>query len=340
MASGKSEEYTKAGVDIDAASKWVSRIKRLAAKTGNEAVLSGVGGFSGLYGMGKFGFKGLVLASGADGVGTKVIISQMIGKHDTVGIDLVAMNADDIVTSGASPLFFLDYIAGGNLNPDLVEKIVSGVVEGCTRAGCALLGGETAQMPDLYGPGEYDLAGFCVGALDKSQIVDGKDIRQGDILVGFASSGLHSNGYTLARHVFLEKAGWSIDRYVEDFGRTLGEELLEPTRIYAPIILKIRDSAALKGAAHITGGGLVENIPRILPEGLAMRLSFDWEVPNVFSILQSLGQISDDEMYRVFNMGIGMMAIVAPGDVDRVIHISSDAGIPSFVAGEIVDSCE
>ncbi len=340
MASGKSEEYSKAGVDIDAASEWVSRIKRLASKTGNDAVLSGVGGFSGLYGMEKFGFKNLVLASGADGVGTKVIIAQMMGKHDTVGIDLVAMNADDIVTSGAAPLFFLDYIAGGNLHPNLVEEIVSGVVEGCIRAGCALLGGETAQMPDLYGPGEYDLAGFCVGALDKSQIVDGKDIRQGDILVGLASSGLHSNGYTLARHVFLEKAGWSIDRHVEDFGRTLGEELLEPTRIYAPLMLKIRDSVPLKGAAHITGGGLAENIPRILPKGLTMRLSCDWEVPNVFSILQSLGQISDDEMYRVFNMGIGMMAIVAPGDVDKVIQASHDAGIPSFVAGEIVDNCE
>ncbi|MGI6628809.1 MAG: phosphoribosylformylglycinamidine cyclo-ligase [Bacillota bacterium] len=340
MSSGKSEEYSKAGVDIDAAAAWVMRIKDLAAKTGNNAVLSGVGGFSGLYSMERFGFENLVLSAGADGVGTKVIIAQMMGKHDTVGIDLVAMNVDDIVASGAAPLFFLDYIAGGNLNPKLVEEIVKGVVEGCIRAGCVLLGGETAQMPDLYGPGEYDLAGFSVGALTKDQIVDGKGIRQGDILVGFASSGLHSNGYTLARHVFLEMARWSVERYVEDFGRTLGEELLEPTRIYAPLVLKIRDSVTLKGAAHITGGGLAENIPRILPKGLTMRLRYDWEVPAVFSILQKLGQVSDDEMYRVFNMGIGMTVIVAPGDVDEVVKIGHEAGIPSFVVGEIVAKCK
>ncbi len=335
MTLDRSMEYSKAGVNIDAAASWVSRIKQLAAQTRSDAVLSGVGGFSGLYSMDHLGFENLVLASGSDGVGTKVIIAQMMDKHDTVGIDLVAMNVDDVVTSGATPLFFLDYIAGGNLTPDLVEQIIQGVVAGCQAAGCTLLGGETAQMPDLYGPGEYDLAGFCVGAATKSHIIDGKSIRQGDIVVGLASSGLHSNGYTLVRKVFRE-AGWGLSRYVGQLGRTLGEELLEPTRIYAPLLLKIRDNVCIKGAAHITGGGIVENVPRILPPELKVKFNLGWEVPPVFQVIQELGNICDKEMYRVFNMGIGMTAIVAPGDVDKVMALSREAGIGSFVVGEIV----
>ncbi len=339
MNSDRSKQYSKAGVNIDAAAAWVSRIKELAAQTKSDAVVSGVGGFSGLYSMEHLGFGNLVLASGSDGVGTKVLIAQKMDKHDTVGIDLVAMNVDDVVTSGATPLFFLDYIAGGTLSPDLVEQLIKGVVAGCKAAGCTLLGGETAQMPDLYGPGEYDLAGFCVGAAIKSQIIDGRDIEEGDIVVGLASSGLHSNGYTLVREVFRESR-WELNRYVDEFGRTLGEELLEPTRIYAPLVLNIREQVCLKGAAHITGGGIVENIPRILPEGLGVKFDLNWEVPVVFRVVQKLGKISDDEMYRVFNMGIGMAVIVSPGDVDKARELSRDAGIASFVVGEVIGKPE
>ncbi len=335
MTSDKSMEYTKSGVNIDAAASWVSKIKQLAEQTRDAGVLSGVGGFSGLYSLEHLGFENLVLASGADGVGTKVIIAQIMDKHDTVGIDLVAMNVDDVVTSGATPLFFLDYIAGGGLTPHLVEQIVKGVAAGCRAAGCVLLGGETAQMPDLYAPGEYDLAGFCVGIADKSQLIDGKAIKQGDVVIGLASSGLHSNGYTLARKVFRE-AGWGLNRHVDQFGRTLGEELLEPTRIYAPLLLKIRDSVCLKGAAHITGGGMVENLPRILPPGLRVEFDFVWEVPPVFQVIQELGKISDTEMYRVFNMGVGMAVVVAQYDADKVIALCDETGIPSFVVGEVV----
>ncbi|HON86986.1 MAG TPA: phosphoribosylformylglycinamidine cyclo-ligase [Bacillota bacterium] len=335
MTLGRSDEYKKAGVNIDAASEWVLRIKELAARSHSDAVLSGIGGFSGLYSMKEFGAENLVLAAGSDGVGTKVIVAQMMGKNDTVGIDLVAMNVDDVVTSGAKPLFFLDYISGASLSPKVVEDIVSGVVEGCVRAGCALLGGETAQMPDLYSPGEYDLAGFCVGAVMRSEIIDGKSIRKGDVLLGLGSTGLHSNGYTLARRVFLETAGWHIDRYVEEFGRTLGEELLEPTRIYAPFILKLKEAVPLKGIVHVTGGGLIENVPRIMPEGLKMRLSKDWEIPRVFELLQELGGIPSDEMYRVFNMGVGMVVVVQATDADRVISISKESQIPCFVVGDI-----
>jgi phosphoribosylformylglycinamidine cyclo-ligase len=335
MTSDRSVEYTKAGVDIDAAVSWVSKIKQMAEQTRDAGVLSGVGGFSGLYSLEHLGYENLVLASGADGVGTKVIIAQMMDKHDTVGIDLVAMNVDDVVTSGATPLLFLDYIAGGRLTPDLVEQIVEGVVAGCQAAGCVLLGGETAQMPDLYGPGEYDLAGFCVGIADQSKLIDGKTIRHGDVVIGLASSGLHSNGYTLARKVFRE-AGWDLSRHVAEFGRSLGEELLEPTRIYAPLLLKIRDSVCLKGAAHITGGGIVENVPRIMAPGLKVEFDFSWEVPPVFQLIQELGKISDMEMYRVFNMGIGMAVVVGKDDVDKVIGLCRETGIASFVAGEVV----
>lgn len=333
--SVRSIEYAKAGVDIDAAASWVSKIKLMAAQTGDAGVLSGVGGFSGLYSMEHLGYGNLVLASGADGVGTKVIIAQKMDKHDTVGIDLVAMNVDDVVTSGARPLFFLDYIAGGKLTPGLVEQLVKGVVAGCQAVGCVLLGGETAQMPDLYGPGEYDLAGFCVGVADKSELIDGSMIKAGDVVVGLTSSGLHSNGYTLARKVFKE-ARWDLGRHVDEFGRTLGEELLEPTRTYAPLLLKIRDTLCLKGAAHITGGGLIENVPRVLPQGLKVAFDFSWEVPPVFRVIQELGRIAESEMYRVFNMGVGMAVVVEADDVHKVMELCSEAGIGSFVVGEVV----
>ncbi len=336
MKPNGSAEYSKAGVNIDTAALWVSKIKKLAAQTKNDAVVSGIGGFSGLYSMFHLGFSDLVLASSSDGVGTKVLIAQKMGKHDTIGIDLVAMNVNDIITSGAAPLFFLDYIAGANLSVELIEQIVQGVVIGCKAADCTLLGGETAQMPDLYGPGEYDLAGFCVGALHKNRIIDGKDINKGDVIIGFASSGLHSNGYTLVRKVIAE-LGWELQRHVDSLGRTLGEELLEPTRIYVSLMIHLMDNICVKGAAHITGGGIIENLPRILPKNLKANISFAWDIPPIFQVIEELGKISKQEMYRVFNMGIGMIVIIHPNDVDEVIRIGSELGVSSVVVGEIVE---
>ncbi len=336
MKPNGSAEYSKAGVNIDTAALWVSKIKKLAAQTKNDAVVSGIGGFSGLYSMFHLGFSDLVLASSSDGVGTKVLIAQKMGKHDTIGIDLVAMNVNDIITSGAAPLFFLDYIAGANLSVELIEQIVQGVVIGCKAADCTLLGGETAQMPDLYGPGEYDLAGFCVGALHKNRIIDGKDINKGDVIIGFASSGLHSNGYTLVRKVIAE-LGWELQRHVDSLGRTLGEELLEPTRIYVSLMIHLMDKICVKGAAHITGGGIIENLPRILPKNLKANISFAWDIPPIFQVIEELGKISKQEMYRVFNMGIGMIVIIHPNDVDEVIRIGSELGVSSVVVGEIVE---
>ena len=335
MKSDKSILYTKAGVDIDGAALWVSRIKQIAEETRNDAVLSGVGGFSGLYSMAHLGFDELVLASGTDGVGTKVIVAQMMDKHDTLGIDLVAMSVNDVAASGAVPLFFLDYIAGGALTPELVEQIVLGVAKGCRMAGCVLLGGETAQMSDLYEPGQYDLAGFCVGAVMRTAVVDRASIKPGDVVVGFASSGLHSNGYTLARKVFKD-AGWGLDRFVDEFGRTLGEEMMEPTFIYSPVLAKIRGGVNVKGVAHITGGGMVENLPRILPKHLKAKIDGAWEIPPVFRVIQRLGRVSEEEMFRVFNMGVGMTVIVHPAEANKVIALGREEGIPSFVVGEIV----
>ncbi len=329
-------EYKKAGVDIDGALDSVEKVKRIAASTYGPGVLSGVGGFSGLFHPGVFSFEDMVLAAGADGVGTKVKISQAMGKHDTVGIDLVAMNVDDVVTSGARPLFFLDYIAVGKLDKGVIEDLVSGVAEGCKMAGCALLGGETAQMSDIYAEGEYDLAGFCVGAVEKTGIIDGSRINAGDILVGLASSGLHSNGYSLARKVLLADAGFGLDQYMPDLGRTLGEELLEPTRIYAKSMVELIDLVDVKGIAHVTGGGLLGNLSRILPRGLKAVLSLDWPVPPVFEIIRKAGRISRQEMLRVFNMGIGMAFVLDPDLVGRAIEVLMNMGIDPYIAGEVV----
>ncbi|MGI6643121.1 MAG: phosphoribosylformylglycinamidine cyclo-ligase [Bacillota bacterium] len=328
-------QYREAGVDIDAASSSVERIKKLIGSTHGPGVLSTIGGFSGLYHAGALEFKDLVLASGADGVGTKVKISQAMGKHDTVGIDLVAMNCDDVVTSGARPLFFLDYIAVSKLEPEVITDLVKGIVEGCNQAGCVLLGGETAQMPDVYRPGEYDLAGFCVGGVERSEIIDGSRISAGDVLIGFRSSGLHSNGYTLARRILLDEAKLRLDQVIPEFGRTLGEELLEPTRIYAKSLISLKDQVDVKGIAHITGGGILGNVPRILPRGLAMSLTYEWGIPPVFRLIQDLGNVSSQEMYRVFNMGVGMVVVVSPIEADRAIAVLAELGIDAFAIGEI-----
>ncbi len=284
--------YRKAGVDIKGASDSVKTITGLAKSTYNDSVLSEIGGFSGLFHAGGLAFKDLVLASGADGVGTKVLVSQAMDKHDTVGIDLVAMNVDDVVTCGARPLFFLDYLAVGRLNPGVVRDLIAGVTAGCKQAGCVLLGGETAQMPDIYGPDEYDLAGFCVGGVERGQIIDGSKIVPGDVLIGLESSGLHSNGYSLARKVLLEDGKMDLGRQIPEFGRTLGEELLEPTRIYASAIVELIKEVPVKGLTHVTGGGILGNVPRVFPRGVKMSLSWDWPVPPVFHMIQRLGGVS------------------------------------------------
>ena len=330
--------YKQAGVDIDGAESAVRRIADIARSTYNSSVLTGVGGFSGLFSLEGLGGGNVVLAAGADGVGTKVKIAQAIGKHDTVGIDLVAMNADDVVTSGARPLFFLDYIAIGKLRPGVVEDLIKGVAEGCRQAGCVLLGGETAQMPGMYEEDEYDLAGFCVGAVDKGRIIDGSRISPGDVLIGLESSGLHSNGFTLARKVLLQDAGMSLSRRVPELGCTLGEELLEPTRIYSRAILRLRESVDILGLAHITGGGIPGNVPRIFRPGLSMEVTWKWPVPPIFDLIRHLGGIPEDEMRRVFNMGIGMVAIVREEDADKTSRLLKDMGVGSHFVGVVVGS--
>jgi len=319
----------KPGVDV-------GRIADLAKESYGPQVLSGVGGFAGLFQASAMGFRDLVLAAGADGVGTKVLIAQALGKHDTVGIDLVAMNADDVVTCGAAPLFFLDYVAVGRVGPGVVEDIVKGVVTGCNLAGCALLGGETATMPAMYEDGEYDLAGFCVGGVERDSIIDGSSIAEGDVVLGLPSSGIHSNGYTTARRVLLDEAGMRLTDHVAELGRTLGEEMLEPTRIYSKALVSVMKKVRIKGMTHITEGGIPGNTPRTLPQGLRLEVTGKWPVPPIFDLIQRTGKVSDQEMSRVFNMGIGMTLVVAPGDVQKAMVALSEENIAAHLVGEVV----
>lgn len=342
----KRDAYREAGVDIDAGNRAVELIKAHAATTMRPEVLSGIGGFSGLFALDLARYRAPVLVSGADGVGTKLKVAQLAGRHDTVGIDLVAMCVNDILACGAEPLFFLDYLACGQLAPEQAAEIVAGVAAGCREAGCALIGGETAEMPGFYRPGEYDLAGFAVGVVDRDAVWDGRSIRPGDVLLGLASSGLHSNGFSLARRVLLEQRGWTVDTLLPAAGtprRALGEELLTPTRIYARNVLALRDrfaaSAAVKGAAHITGGGIIENVPRVLPDGLGAAVSRgSWPAPPIFGLIQEgggAGRISDEEMHRVFNMGIGMVLIVAEELAGDAAAALSDMGEQVYRIGEV-----
>ena len=275
--------YEQAGVNIEAGYEAVSRMKKHVQRTMRPGVLGGLGGFGGMFDLSTLNLKEPVLVSGTDGVGTKLMLAFMVDRHDTIGIDAVAMCVNDIVVQGAEPIYFLDYIACGKADPAKIEAIVKGIADGCEQAGCALVGGETAEMPGMYKEEEYDLAGFAVGAVEKSKIITGEDIKQGDILIGLASSGIHSNGYSLVRKVFLQDAKMSLNDHVEELGCTLGEELLRPTKIYVKPILAALEKFNIKGMAHITGGGFIENIPRMLPEGLGAELSEDkWEVPAIF----------------------------------------------------------
>jgi len=328
--------YRAAGVDIDAGEDAVRRIASLARATARPEVLGGVGGFAAFVSLPPR-YREPVLVSSTDGVGTKLKVAFLADRHDTVGIDLVAMGVNDLLVHGAEPLYFLDYIGIARLDPARVETIVTGVAEGCRRAGCALVGGETAELPDLYAPGEYDLAGFAVGVVERRRIVDGAAVRPGDVVLGLASSGLHSNGYSLARRIVFDVMKLEIDGVLPGVGRSVADELLEPTRIYVKSVLALLARVDVHGMAHITGGGLAGNLPRVLPEGCRARISRGaWRVPPVFETLQRAGQVADAEMFRVFNMGIGYVAIVPPAAADAAASALSEAGETVFSLGEIV----
>ncbi|WP_437483877.1 phosphoribosylformylglycinamidine cyclo-ligase [Sorangium sp. So ce1014] len=330
--------YREAGVDIDAGDALVERIKRLAKPTRIPEVLGDVGGFAGLCAL-PSGLSEPVLVSGTDGVGTKLKVAFATGVHDTVGIDLVAMCVNDVVTVGARPLFFLDYFATGKLDVDVGEAVVRGIAEGCKQAGCALIGGETAELPGMYAEGEYDLAGFAVGVVERSRILDGKRIAVGDAVIGVASSGLHSNGFSLARRVLEKEMGLRMSDRVDDLGATVGEALLTPTRIYARAITALLAACgdAVRGLSHITGGGLPGNLPRVLPDGLGAQLDLgSYQRPAVFQVLQRGGPVEEAEMRRTFNLGVGLVAVVEKGAADRAIEAFAGSGERAWVLGEVV----
>ena len=331
-----SESYRKAGVDITAGYEGVKLMSAHVKRTVIPGVVSDIGGFGGLFAPDLGGMQEPVLVSGTDGVGTKLRIAQLLDKHDTVGIDCVAMCVNDIICCGAKPLFFLDYIAIGKNIPEKVADIVSGVAEGCVQSGCALIGGETAEHPGMMGAEDYDLAGFSVGIVDKPKIIDQTAMRPGDVVLALPSSGIHSNGYSLVRKVFnVEHA--NLNLHCEDLGQTLGEALLTPTRIYVKPVLRCMEEATVKGVSHITGGGFFENIPRCLPEGLAAKIDkAAIKTPPIFAMLQSMGSIPERDMFNTFNMGVGMTVIVSPDDADTAMAALGDA----YVIGEIVESDE
>ncbi|MDR7002851.1 phosphoribosylformylglycinamidine cyclo-ligase [Neobacillus niacini] len=328
--------YKEAGVNIEAGYEAVERMKKHVQKTARAGVIGGLGGFGGMFDLSSLQLKEPVLVSGTDGVGTKLMLAFMMDKHDTIGIDAVAMCVNDIVVQGAEPLYFLDYIACGKAVPEKIEAIVKGIADGCEQAGCALIGGETAEMPGLYDESEYDLAGFSVGACEKSQLITGEAIKPGDVLIGLASSGIHSNGYSLVRKVF---ENWSLSEYVEELGRTLGEELLTPTKIYVKSILSSLKKFNLKGMAHITGGGFIENIPRMLPEGLGAEIQEQsFSIPPVFNLMESVGQIDRQEMYNIFNMGIGMVIAVDREIASNVLEHFGQCGETAYEIGIVTET--
>ena len=340
MSSSRSQAYTDAGVNINAGNELVTRIKTLVAGTHTHGVLSDIGGFGGLFRPDVSGMQAPVLVASTDGVGTKLKLASMFNKHDTVGIDLVAMCANDILATGAEPLFFLDYVAVGKNHPEKIAQMVSGIAEGCRQAGCALIGGETAEMPGFYPENEYDMAGFSVGMVDKEKMIDGTGIKAGDALIGVASSGVHSNGYSLVRKTLgiNEK---SVRRYIDEFGKTLGEELLTPTKIYVKAIQSLMGKVEVKGISHITGGGFYENVPRMLPAGIVAKIEkAAMPVPPVFDLIAKTGKIPERDMYNTFNMGAGLVLAVAAEDASRAVAAISAAGEQAYVIGECVNGAE
>ncbi|MFC4771702.1 phosphoribosylformylglycinamidine cyclo-ligase [Enterococcus hermanniensis] len=330
--------YSKAGVDVDAGYEVVERIKKHVKKTTRLGMMGAIGGFGGCFDLSEFKLKQPVLVSGTDGVGTKLMVAIEADKHDTIGIDCVAMCVNDIVAQGAEPLYFLDYIATGKTIPTRLEQVVAGVAEGCVQAGAALIGGETAEMPGMYTGNDYDLAGFSVGLAEKEQLITGDTIQTGDLLIGLPSSGIHSNGYSLVRKIFFEKQKFSIVEELPELNRPLGEELLEPTRIYVAAVLPLIKQNLINGIAHITGGGFVENLPRMLPEKYACEIDLDtWPILPIFKALEKYGEITELEMYEIFNMGIGMVIAVSPEKLATVKADLAKRGESYYTIGRIVD---
>jgi phosphoribosylformylglycinamidine cyclo-ligase len=328
--------YKKSGVNIDEGERLVKLIKPIAKKTARQEVVAGIGGFGALFGLNLKKYKKPVLVSSTDGVGTKLKIAFMMKRHDTVGIDLVAMGVNDIIVNGAEPLFFLDYFATGRLDAKTAAQVIKGIAKGCRQAGCALVGGETAEMPGFYKDGEYDLAGFAVGIADKGKIIDGRKIKPGDKIIGLASSGLHSNGYSLARKVIFDTLKLNLKSRVTGLRKSIGDELLTPTKIYVKTVATLKKEFNIKGIAHITGGGLIENIPRILPGICKAKIFKDsWRLPSIFQIIQKAGSIEELEMLRTFNCGIGMVLIVDGKDADNAIKRLKTIKETPFLLGTI-----
>ncbi|MDE6682264.1 MAG: phosphoribosylformylglycinamidine cyclo-ligase [Muribaculaceae bacterium] len=333
------KSYEASGVNLEAGYEVVSRIKKHVKSTERSGSMGNIGSFGGMFDLGSLGYEHPVLVSGTDGVGTKLKIAFALEKHDTIGIDAVAMCVNDVLAQGAEPLLFLDYVAVGKNHPEVVEAIVSGVAEGCRQAGCALVGGETAEMPGMYTVGEYDIAGFTVGVVEKSKLIDGSKVSAGDLLIGIASSGVHSNGFSLVRKV-ISDADLEYDQKYEETGeQTLGEMLLTPTKIYVKQVLAVLKEVDVHGVAHITGGGFDENIPRILKEGQGVEIEEgSWEILPVFRLLEKYGKIPHREMFNIFNMGIGMMLAVKPEDAPRGLELLPEKGEKASVIGKIVES--
>ncbi|MFD2671892.1 phosphoribosylformylglycinamidine cyclo-ligase [Marinicrinis sediminis] len=332
-----SEAYKNAGVDIAAGNEAVERMKKHVKKTFRPEVMTDLGGFGALFAMNKDKYEEPVLVSGTDGVGTKLMLAFAMDQHDTIGIDAVAMCVNDIVVQGAEPLFFLDYLACGKVSPEKIEQIVKGISDGCVQAGCSLIGGETAEMPGMYSEGEYDIAGFSVGVVDRKNMIDGSAIQFGDVVLGLSSSGLHSNGFSLVRKILLEQKGYALDTYMDELGTTLGEALLTPTKIYVkPILEMLNQGVDIKGMSHITGGGFIENIPRVIPADVNVDIQMDsWPIPPVFKLLQRDGAFSDRDAFTTFNMGIGMVLIVSANEVEKVKEIAGQFGEEVHTLGRV-----
>lgn len=328
--------YKKAGVDIDEGDRFVDLISPIVRKTFRKEVLADIGSFGALFSLDLKKYREPVLVSGADGVGTKLKIAFLADKHNTVGIDLVAMSVNDILTSGAEPLFFLDYLATGKLDAGRAALVIEGIANGCKEAGCSLIGGETAEMPGFYQDGEYDLAGFAVGAVDKDKIIDGSNIKEGDSIIGISSAGLHSNGYSLVRKIFFDTRDMDVSAYVQELGTTLGEELLKPTRIYVKAFSSLNDKIDVKGMAHITGGGIPGNLPRIFPDKMSAVIKKGaWPVPVIFALIREMGNVPVDDMDRTFNMGIGYIIVVPGNKSNDAVKLLKEAGYDSYIIGFI-----
>ncbi|WP_277375671.1 phosphoribosylformylglycinamidine cyclo-ligase [Paenibacillus polymyxa] len=333
-----SEAYKNAGVDIAAGNEAVERMKKHVKRTFRPEVLTDLGGFGALFGLNKDKYEEPVLVSGTDGVGTKLKLAFAMDRHDTIGIDAVAMCVNDIVVGGAEPLFFLDYLACDKVMPEKIEAIVAGIAEGCHQSGCALVGGETAEMPGMYSEGEYDIAGFTVGIVDKSKIINGSSIAPGDTVIGLASSGVHSNGFSLVRKLLLEQQGYDLHDEIEGLNGKLGDVLLEPTKIYVKSVLALLDKVKVKGMAHITGGGFIENIPRVLPDHVNVDIQYGtWPILPIFQLMQEKGEISNKDMFTTFNMGIGMVIVVDAEHAQTALEVLKEQGEAAYVIGKVTE---